>query len=117
MSPRSIVVPLALAAFTLSAPAAFAKTPAPGAPGAKHTWAPADKHGFGTAREARSRVWFTLREAELTETYFPDLGTPSLRSLAFVVSDGKHVDRETGPGGRRRVQQLARPGSAPAPPP
>jgi glucoamylase len=104
MSPRSILV--ALAVLAVFAPAAHAKAPAPGAPGTKHTWAPADKHGFGTAREARSRVWFTLRKAELTETYFPDLGTPSLRSLEFVVSDGTHVDRETGPGVRSHVKPL-----------
>jgi glucoamylase len=106
MSSRLLAALLAVVASAVSAPAAFAKAPAPGAPGAKHTWAPADKHGFGTAREARSRVWFTLRKAELTETYFPDLGTPSLRSLEFVVSDGTHVDRETGPGVRAHVKPL-----------
>src|SRR5689334_12538113 len=88
---------LALGAF---APAAVAKPPAPGAPGDKHTWASADKHGFGTARQTRSNVWFTLRHADLTEVYYPDLSTPSLRSLEFVVVDGSHVDRETGPGVR-----------------
>src|SRR3954465_12623381 len=90
----------------LLAPAAVAKAPAPGAPGAKHAWAPADKHGFGTARQSRSNVWFTLRRAELTEAYFPDLSTPSLRSLEFVVVDGTHVDRETGPGVRAHVKSL-----------
>src|SRR3954464_14452001 len=90
----------------LLAPAAVAKAPAPGAPGAKHTWAPADKHGFGTAKRLRSNVWFTLRQAELTEAYYPDLGTPSLRSLEFVVTDGTFVDRETGAGVRSRVQAM-----------
>jgi glucoamylase len=104
MSPRLLVA--LLAAFALLAPAAYAKAPAPGAPGAKHTWAPADKHGFGTARGLRSNVWFTLRQAELSEVYYPDLGTPSLRSLEFVVSDGTHVDRETGPGVRSHVRSL-----------
>ena len=33
------------------ASAAAAKPPAPGAPGAIHTWAPADKHGFGSAEQ------------------------------------------------------------------
>jgi glucoamylase len=104
MSPRLILA--VLAAFALLAPAALAKAPAPGAPGAKHAWAPADKHGFGTARGLRSTVWFTLRKAELSEVYYPDLGTPSLRSLEFVVSDGTFVDRETGPGVRSRVRSL-----------
>jgi glucoamylase len=106
MSPCRTVTLLAVLATGLFAPAALAKAPAPGAPGAKHTWAPADKHGFGTARAPRSNVWFTLRKAELSEVYYPDLGTPSLRSLEFVVSDGTFVDRETGPGVRSHVRPV-----------
>jgi glucoamylase len=60
---------------------------APGAPGAAAHWTPADKHGFGTATGTASRVWHTLEGGELTEVYFPDLGTPSLRDLQLVVSD------------------------------
>src|SRR4051812_23905595 len=69
---------------------------APGAPGARHTWAPADKHGFGTAYGGATRpVWFTLRHRQLSEVYYPDLGTPSLRDLQFVVTDGRtFTDRE-----------------------
>jgi glucoamylase len=100
------VASLSLLTLGLLAPAALAKPPAPGAPGTKHTWAPADKHGFGTAKGLRSDVWFTLRKAELTEAYYPDLGTPSLRSLEFVVTDGTFVDRETGPGVRSSVKPL-----------
>jgi glucoamylase len=99
-------VVIALLALLVLAPAAAAKDPAPGAPGTKHAWAPADKHGFGTATQLRSTVWFTLRSAELTEAYYPDLGTPSLRSLEFVVTDGTFVDRETGPGVRSSVRSL-----------
>ena len=47
---------ITLLALLVLAPAAFAKAPAPGAPGAEHTWAPADKHGFGTATSAQQRV-------------------------------------------------------------
>jgi glucoamylase len=50
-------------------------------------WPPGDKEGFGTAAAAASRVWFTLADGELTEVYAPDLGTPSLRDLQFLVSD------------------------------
>jgi glucoamylase len=100
---RALPCLLALVVFGAAAPAAVAKPSAPGAPGTKHAWAAADKHGFGTAHQARSNVWFTLRRAELTEAYYPDLSTPSLRSLEFVVVDGSRVDRETGPGVRSRV--------------
>ncbi len=89
---------------------AHAKPQAPGAPGEAHTWAPADKHGFGTAHDLQSRVWFTLRAAELTEVYYPDLGTPSLRDLEFAVTDGSSfIDRETDAGVETRVVPL--PGS------
>src|SRR3954468_263466 len=65
------------------------------APSARASWAPADKHGFGTARQLDSTVWFTLRQASLSEVYYPDLDTPSFRGLQFAVSDGRTVDRET----------------------
>jgi glucoamylase len=62
---------------------------APGAPGQKPDWLPADKHGFGTARTLASKVWFTLEGGELSEVYYPRIDTPSFRDLQFVVSDGR----------------------------
>jgi glucoamylase len=100
----AVVLALALAA------SAQAAAPAPGAPGERHTWTAADKHGFGTSTQLGSHTWFTLRSAELTEVYYPDLGTPSLRQLEFVVTDGRSfIDRETGPNVTSRVTAI--PGS------
>jgi glucoamylase len=62
---------------------------APGAPGEKAIWTEADKDGFGTSTTTESKVWFTLDDGKLTEVYYPDLGTPSVRDLQFVVSDGQ----------------------------
>src|SRR5215218_9375420 len=62
---------------------------APGAPGEKAVWTEADKDGFGTSTTTASKVWYTLDDGELTEVYYPDLGTPSVRNLQFIVSDGK----------------------------
>jgi glucoamylase len=61
---------------------------APGAPGTKADWAPADKHGFGTSTTRASTTWFTLEGGELSEVYYPRLDTPSFRDLQFVVTDG-----------------------------
>jgi glucoamylase len=61
----------------------------PGAPGTAADWTPADKHGFGTATSLASKVWYTLEHGELTEVYYPDLGTPSLRDLQLIVTDGQ----------------------------
>jgi glucoamylase len=94
----------ALIACVVLAPAAGALPTASGAPGEPHTWAPADKHGFGTATSLDSHVWFTLREAELSEIYYPDLSTPSFRDLEFAVVGRKFVDFETDARVSSRVQ-------------
>jgi glucoamylase len=84
--PFMLVAVLALA--TCSAASAVSGT-APGAPGDNAIWTPADKHGFGTSTTTTSEVWHTLENGKLTEVYYPDLGTPSVRDLQFIVSDGK----------------------------
>jgi len=89
------------AALLVGTPAGAAAEPvpggsAPGGPGEKSTWTAADKHGFGTARTLGSEVWFTLRPGQLSEVYYPDLGTPALRDLEFLVTDGNgFVERST----------------------
>jgi glucoamylase len=70
------------------ATAARAQT-APGAPGDNAVWTQADKDGYGTSITRSSKVWYTLDDGKLTEVYYPDLGTPSVRTLDFVISDGK----------------------------
>jgi glucoamylase len=92
-----LVVSAVLLVILLAAPAE-ARTRAEMPPGTRPTWTPADKHAFGTSHTPSSRVWFTLREHELTEVFFPDLATPAIRNLEFVVSRPgvmMAVDRET----------------------
>jgi glucoamylase len=103
-----IAVVLSFVSTIVVAPA-HARTPAPGAPGARATWLPADKHGFGTAAARGSTVWFTLRASAMTEAYYPDLSTPSVRSLAFAVTDGKtFVQRDADlPGSVQRLDGLS----------
>ena len=116
---RSAALLCVCSVLLVVAPAA-AKTPAPGAPGARHTWAPADKHGFGTAHQRAGKAYFTLRAASLSEVYFPNLSTPGFRGLQFAVTDGStFLDRETvdddpahiepvAPGVTARVEPLRR---------
>src|SRR3954465_11017165 len=69
---------------------------APGAPGAVANRAPGNKEVIGTSTTIAGKAWFTLQGGELSEVYAPDLGTPSLRDLQFVVSDGKtFTERES----------------------
>ena len=81
-----------LLAVALAAPlggvARAADGVAPGGPGEPHNWTQGDKDGFGSSTSLESKAWLTLNDGELTEVYYPDLGTPSARSLEFVVSDG-----------------------------
>jgi glucoamylase len=89
-------VALAIAAVAPSPAGAAPNAVAPGAPGAKAFWTPANKQGFGTAMTRQSKVWHTLQAGELTEVYYPDLSTPALRDLQLIVTDGKtFTDRET----------------------
>src|SRR3954454_23067252 len=78
---------LAVLAMCAAAPARAAV--APGAPGQPAHWTAANKDGFGTATSRAGRVWHTLSDGELTEVYFPNLGTPAVRDLQLVVSDGR----------------------------
>ena len=91
---------------TVAAPAAAAQGPAPGAPGEKAIWTEADKDGFGTATGLASKAWFTLDDGRLTEVYYPDLGTPALRDLQFVVSDGRRFSEREQDSTRQRVRLL-----------
>jgi glucoamylase len=78
------------------ATSALAAGSAPGAPGQPAVWTPANKDGFGTSTSTSSHLWYTLGSGELTELYYPNLGTPSVRDLQLIVSDGKtFADRET----------------------
>jgi glucoamylase len=72
----------------LLTPATAGAATAPGAPGSSEPWTQADKDGFGTSATPQSKVWHTLDDGALTEVYYPDLGTPAVRDLQFVVSDG-----------------------------
>ena len=67
---RGIAIGLVTALPLATAPA-LARGALPGAPGRKAHWASADKQGFGTSATRASRVWFTLRRADMTEVLYP----------------------------------------------
>lgn len=91
MSSLRSVLPVVLAALFLTAPSASAATatgPAPGAPGSAAQYLPADKSGVGTSATTASKTWLTVqKEGGLGELFYPDLSTPSARSLRFLVAD------------------------------
>jgi glucoamylase len=110
---RRIVVLAVFGLLAVTPAVQAAKPAAPGAPGAIHTWAPADKHGYGTAAKDHgattesSPIAFTLRQAMLTDVYWPDLSTPSFRGLQFAVVDGTTVTRETVDDDPRHIERVS----------
>jgi hypothetical protein len=58
---------------------------APGAPGASVTWHDGDTDGVGTSTTRTSKVWYTLTNGTLSETYHPAADTPNVRDLGFMV--------------------------------
>ncbi|WP_148572596.1 glycoside hydrolase family 15 protein [Nocardioides caldifontis] len=105
---RAVVLLAAVATCSalLGPPATGAPPPRAADRGDRSTWTEGDKTGFGTARARRSNVWFTLQGGRVSEVFYPDLSTPSVRSLGLVVSDGRtFTDRV----GRDTVTTVARP--------
>jgi glucoamylase len=100
----SRVVLLITTVCLLSVSATAAAQTAPGAPGDNAVWTPADKDGFGTSTTTTSKVWHTLESGRLTEVYYPDLNTPSIRSLDFIVSDGKTFAQRDSTAANRSVE-------------
>ena len=93
------LTPLALTASSLTTsslttPMAYA-APAPDRAAKSPGWTEADKTGFGTARSRQSKVWFTMQDGQVSEVFYPDLSTPSIRNLELTVTDGGHRDRAT----------------------
>ena len=80
-------VVLVLSCLAAAPPALAAE--APGAP-RRRRHLDGGRQGRDRERdELSSRVLFTLDDGEMTEVYAPDLGTPSIRDLQLVVSDGR----------------------------
>jgi glucoamylase len=93
--------------FLLVLPAgASAAGTAPGAPGATATWTEADKDGYATSVRKSSKVWNTYDDGRLTEVFYPDLVTPSVRTLEFIVSDGKTFAQKDSDAANRRIELL-----------
>ena len=76
-------------------------------PATPRPWAPADKHGFATAHTSTGNAYLTLRQASLSEVYFPDLSTPAFRGLQFAVVDGGTATRETVDDDPRHIEPVA----------
>ncbi|HEY2320104.1 MAG TPA: glucodextranase DOMON-like domain-containing protein [Solirubrobacteraceae bacterium] len=83
----TVVVGALCAAVTLT-PALAAADVAPGAPGAQSYFDLARKDCVGTARNTTSRVWFTVADGVLSDTYWPNVDATNIHTLQYLVTDG-----------------------------
>jgi glucoamylase len=80
----------ACALFVLAvagASSALAAT-APGSPGSESYFDLARKDCVGTARNTTSKVWFTVADGALSDTYWPTVDATNVSTLQYLVTDG-----------------------------
>ncbi len=82
----STAVASAVGADDLSS--ASVTTTAPGAPGSESYFDLARKDCVGTARDSISKVWFTVADGVLSDTYWPTIDATNVHTLQYIVTDG-----------------------------
>ena len=91
-----IVAPVLGALIACLAPAAaVSASTAPGSPGVESYFDLARKDCVGTARNTSSKVWFTVADGVLSDTYWPTVDATNVHTLQYVVTDGKFTDLQT----------------------
>nr|BBH93250.1 glucan 1,4-alpha-glucosidase [Thermogemmatispora argillosa] len=58
-------------------------------PGALSYFDLARKDCIGTARNTTSKVWFTLADGVLSDVYFPTVDNTNVKTLQYIVTDGR----------------------------
>jgi glucoamylase len=85
-----VMTPVILASMLATAlPATAAPPPTPGAPGATAYFDTARKDCLGTARNTRSKVWYTVADGVLSDVYEPTIDNTNVGTLQYVVTDGR----------------------------
>jgi glucoamylase len=75
-------------------PELLTASPAFGHPGISPRWTSARKQGVGTAYSSSSRVWFTIWQGIVTETYYPTVDRAQIRDWQFLLTDGQSFFHE-----------------------
>ncbi len=77
-----------VAALTLAVGTAGA-TSAPDGPGAQSYLDLARKDCFGTARDTVSKVWYSVADGVLSDTFSPTIENSNVNTLQYIVTDGR----------------------------
>jgi glucoamylase len=85
-----IVVALTLGALVATeSVASTSSAAAPAGPGAQSYLDLARKDCFGTARNTTSKVWFTVADGVLSDTFSPTIQNSNVNTLQYLVTDGR----------------------------
>ncbi len=76
-------------AATSAASPSNGRSAAPGGPGAQAYLDLARKDCFATAANTASKVWFTVADGVLSDTFSPSIQNSNVNTLQYVVTDGK----------------------------
>lgn len=85
----AILLAGAPAGLAQAAPPRWSATSAPDGPGATSYLDLGRKDCLGTATTRRSRVWFTVADGVLSDVYGPTTDNTNLKTLQYVVTDGR----------------------------
>jgi glucoamylase len=66
-----------------------AESAAPGGPGAQAYLDLARKDCFGTARNTTSKVWYSVADGVLSDTFSPSIQNSNVNTVQYIVTDGK----------------------------
>ena len=90
MSRRLIGVSLALCILAIGTAGATARVNAAATdgPGRVSHFDLARKDCLGTARNTRSKVWYTVADGVLSDVYYPTVDNTNVETLQYVVTDG-----------------------------
>ena len=87
---QRVLLSAAVATVALAfSPAAASAAPATDGPGAMSHFGLARKDCVGTARNDRSKVWFTVADGVLSDIYYPTNDNTENETLQYVVTDGR----------------------------
>jgi glucan 1,4-alpha-glucosidase len=84
-----IALPVSAGATPAAAVRLTVSGAAPGGPGVTSYLDLARKDCFGTARNATSKVWFTVAGGVLSDVYYPTIESSNVKTVQYVVTDGK----------------------------
>jgi len=79
----------AIAMVSAAGTAAQSAPTTPGSPGSESYFDLARKDCVGTARNTTSKVWYTVADGVLSDTYWPTIDATNVSTLQYLVTDGK----------------------------